>query len=47
MDKRVFDPSKALAKFGKDFDWRSVKGGEPMDDEDDQRLSHESQQHPK
>jgi YVTN family beta-propeller protein len=46
VDRRVFDPSVAMKKFGKGFDWRKVKGGEPMDDEDDQRQSHQAQQKP-
>ncbi len=43
VDKRVFDPRVAMKKFGKDFDWRTIKSGEPMDDEDDQRQSHKAQ----
>ena len=46
VDRRVFDPAVAMRKFGKDFDWRKVKGGAPMDDEDDQRQSHEAQHNP-
>jgi CheY-like chemotaxis protein len=46
VDPRVFDPRVAMKKFGKDFDWRKVKGGEPMDDEDDQRQSQAAQHNP-
>jgi YVTN family beta-propeller protein len=46
VDPRVFDPKVAMKKFGKDFDWRKVKGGEPMDDEDDQRQSQAAQHNP-
>jgi hypothetical protein len=33
-----------MKKFGKGFDWRTIKGGEPMDDEDHQRQSHDPEQ---
>jgi hypothetical protein len=46
VDPRVFDPTVAMKKFGQHFDWREIKGGEPMDDEDDQRRSHDSQKEP-
>jgi hypothetical protein len=46
VDPRVFDPKVALKKFDKDFDWHKIKGGKPMDDEDDQRQSHEAQHNP-
>lgn len=46
VDPRVFDPKVAMKKFGKTFDWRTIKAGEPMDDEDDQRQSHKAQQDP-
>ena len=46
VDPRVFDPKVAMKKFGKGFDWRKIKGGEPMDDEDEQRQSHKAQQNP-
>lgn len=42
VDKRVFDPDVAMQKYGVDFDWRQIKGGEPMDDEDRQRAAFEA-----
>lgn len=46
VDRRVFNPKIAMRKFGKGFDWREVKGGQPMDDEDDQRQTHAAQKTP-
>jgi hypothetical protein len=37
-DPRVFDPQKALAKYGRDFDWRRAPQGLKMDDEREQRV---------
>ena len=42
--KEVFDPELALKKFHRAGDWRKVIKGEEMDDEDDQRIKHHSQQ---
>lgn len=39
-DKRVFDPSAAMKKYNRDIDWKKVKQGPDMDDEDDQRTKH-------
>lgn len=39
-DKRVFDPSVAMKKYNRDLDWRKIKQGPDMDDEDDQRTKH-------
>ncbi|MFN5422674.1 MAG: bifunctional YncE family protein/alkaline phosphatase family protein, partial [bacterium] len=39
-DKRVFDPTVAMKKYNRDIDWRKVKQGPDMDDEDDQREKH-------
>ena len=40
VNKTLFDPDIALAKYGKSFDWKSVPNGEAMDDEDRQRRQH-------
>ncbi len=37
-DLRVFDPQKALQKYGRDFDWRRAPQGLKMDDESEQRV---------
>jgi DNA-binding beta-propeller fold protein YncE len=37
-DPRVFDPQKALAKYGRDFDWRRAPQGLKLDDESEQRV---------
>jgi hypothetical protein len=40
VNKTLFDPDIALAKYGKSFDWKSVPNGEAMDDEQRQRRQH-------
>jgi DNA-binding beta-propeller fold protein YncE len=40
VDKRIFDPQKAMDKYNKTFDWRKIQQGPEMDDEDDQRREH-------
>jgi len=35
VDKRIFDPQKALDPFDEDFDWEAVKNSPEMDDVDD------------
>lgn len=32
VDKRIFDPQKALDPFDKDFDWKAIKNSPDMDD---------------
>lgn len=39
-DKRVFDPEQAMKKYNRNIDWRKVKQGPRMDDEDEQREEH-------
>jgi YVTN family beta-propeller protein len=35
VDKRIFDPQKALDPFDKDFDWKAVENSRDMDDVED------------
>jgi len=46
VDPRVFDPKVAMKTFGQGVDWRKIKGGQPMDDEDEQRQAHKAQKTP-
>jgi YVTN family beta-propeller protein len=39
-DTRIFDPQKAMSRYGKTIDWRKVEQGPEMDDEDDAREAH-------
>jgi len=39
-DKRVFDPSKAMKKYKRDLDWKTIMQGPAMDDADEQRENH-------
>ncbi len=39
-DKRVFDPEHAMKRYNKTIDWRKIKQGPKMDDEDEQRTDH-------
>lgn len=43
VDPRVFDPSLALKRYDRDFDWRKLEGGPMLDDDDDFRESHREQ----
>lgn len=43
-DPQVFQPEKALQKYGKTFDWRKIQGGAKLDDEMEQRKEHYRQQ---
>ncbi len=43
-DKRIFDPQKAMSRYGKAIDWRQVEKGPEMDDEDREREDHYRQQ---
>jgi hypothetical protein len=43
-DKRIFDPQKAMSRYGKTIDWHKVEKGPEMDDEDDAREEHYRQQ---
>ena len=39
-DKRVFDPQQAMNRYNRTIDWRKIKQGPKMDDEDEQRKDH-------
>ncbi len=39
-DDRIFDPKKAMKKYGRDFDWRKIKQAAKMDKESEQRKDH-------
>jgi len=43
-DTRVFDPSVAMKRYGKDVDWRKIEKGPDMDDEEHERKDHEHAQ---
>ncbi|HOW72429.1 MAG TPA: phosphoesterase [Phycisphaerae bacterium] len=43
VDPRVFDPSLALKRYDRTFDWRKLEGGPLLDDDDDFRESHKEQ----
>jgi YVTN family beta-propeller protein len=43
VDKRIFDPQKALDPFDKEFRWESLKESPEIDNEDDFRASHSEQ----
>lgn len=42
-DKRVFNPQKAMSRYNKTIDWRKIKQGPKMDDEEEQRTDHYKQ----
>jgi YVTN family beta-propeller protein len=42
-DKRVFDPQKAMDRYNRNLDWKKIKQGPKMDDEDEQRTDHYKQ----
>jgi hypothetical protein len=42
-DKRVFDPQKAMQRYNKSIDWKTIQQGPKMDDEDQQRTDHYEQ----
>ena len=43
VDKRIFDPQKALDPFDKEFRWESLRESPEIDIEDDFRASHSEQ----
>jgi len=43
IDKRIFDPQKALDPYQKNFNWESLKESPELDDADDFRESHKEQ----
>ncbi len=42
-DNRIFDPQKAMNRYNKTIDWRKIKQGPKMDDENEQRTDHYKQ----
>lgn len=42
-DTRIFDTKKAMARYGKNTNWRKIKKGAEMDDEDRERENHYKQ----
>jgi YVTN family beta-propeller protein len=40
VDKRLFDPQKAMDVYDRKFDWRKIKEGPKLDDEGEQREEH-------
>ena len=46
-DLRIFDPQKAMRRYGKTIDWRKIAPSAEMDDEDREREDHYRQQKPK
>ena len=38
--QEVFDADKAMKKFNRGIDWKKIKQGPKMDDEDEQRVEH-------
>jgi hypothetical protein len=43
VDKRIFDPQKALDPYDKEFRWESLGESPELDSEDDFRASHNEQ----
>lgn len=43
-DERVFDVEKAMKKYNRNFNWRKIQQGPPMDSEDRERVEHYLQQ---
>lgn len=43
-DKRVFDPAKAMKKYNRHTDWRKIRKGPEMDDEEELRERHYQQE---
>ena len=43
VDKRIFDPQKALDPLKEKFDWKQVKNGTDMDDPEDMKRESKEQ----